>query len=219
MNRERLEQPPILPDRVARSDGHLRSAAALEPTQGRSLLSASWSCSPPSPSPDGSNGSPAGAPRNSSPPCAVPHHPDPSRGPDRHRSRPPTRRRAHRHHQDPRRCALIGPSQDVHGHPGLATKLVLLKPRDPESKGIVERPTGWFEKSFMPDREFASPADSNDQFTDWLAGASRRRGRGGGRSPLHRRGSLRLGSERHHAMLQRAHPRGVQHLELSLIHI
>lgn len=56
----------------------------------------------------------------------------------------------------------------------LATKLVLLKPRDPESKGIVERRNGWFEKSFMPGRNFASPADFNEQFADWLAGANAR---------------------------------------------
>jgi hypothetical protein len=56
----------------------------------------------------------------------------------------------------------------------LATKLVLLKPRDPESKGIVERRNGWFEKSFMPGRNFASPADFNQQFGEWLAGANRR---------------------------------------------
>jgi len=36
----------------------------------------------------------------------------------------------------------------------LATKLVLLPPRDPESKGIVERRDGWFETSFMPGRSF-----------------------------------------------------------------
>ena len=54
----------------------------------------------------------------------------------------------------------------------LATKLVLLRPRDPESKGIVERRNGWFEKSFMPGRSFASPADFNDQLDDWLTGAN-----------------------------------------------
>lgn len=54
----------------------------------------------------------------------------------------------------------------------LATRLVLLRPRDPESKGIVERRNGWFEKSFMPGRSFASPADFNDQFDDWLVGAN-----------------------------------------------
>lgn len=56
----------------------------------------------------------------------------------------------------------------------LATKLVLLPPRDPESKGIVERRNSWFETSFMPGRSFTSPADFNEQFTDWLALANRR---------------------------------------------
>ncbi|MGM7680504.1 IS21 family transposase [Microbacterium sp. A94] len=56
----------------------------------------------------------------------------------------------------------------------LATKLILLPPRDPESKGIVERRNGWFETSFMPGRSFASPADFNEQFIDWLEIANRR---------------------------------------------
>jgi hypothetical protein len=56
----------------------------------------------------------------------------------------------------------------------LATRLVLLPPRDPESKGIVERRNGWFETSFMPGRSFASPADFNEQFTTWLMLANRR---------------------------------------------
>lgn len=50
----------------------------------------------------------------------------------------------------------------------LATRLVLLPPRDPESKGIVERRNGWFETSFLPGRTFSSPADFNDQLTEWL---------------------------------------------------
>jgi hypothetical protein len=50
----------------------------------------------------------------------------------------------------------------------LATKLVLLPPKDPESKGIVERRNGWFETSFMPGRTFRSPDDFNTQFSDWL---------------------------------------------------
>ena len=50
----------------------------------------------------------------------------------------------------------------------LATKLVLLPLRDPESKGLVERRNGWFETSFMPGRTFRSPGDFNDQFTEWL---------------------------------------------------
>jgi hypothetical protein len=56
----------------------------------------------------------------------------------------------------------------------LATKLVLLPPRDPESKGVVERRNGWFETSFMPGRTFTSPADFNTQFTDWLGQANAR---------------------------------------------
>lgn len=56
----------------------------------------------------------------------------------------------------------------------LATKLHLLPPRDPESKGLVERRNGWFETSFMPGRSFESPADFNTQFADWLARANLR---------------------------------------------
>jgi hypothetical protein len=56
----------------------------------------------------------------------------------------------------------------------LATRLVLLAPKDPESKGVVERRNGWFETSFMPGRSFASPADFNGQFTDWLTTANTR---------------------------------------------
>ncbi len=54
----------------------------------------------------------------------------------------------------------------------LATRIVQLKPYDPESKGVVERRNGFFETSFMPGRTFASPADFNAQFADWLARAN-----------------------------------------------
>jgi hypothetical protein len=56
----------------------------------------------------------------------------------------------------------------------LATRLVLLPPRDPESKGLVERRNGWFETSFMPGRQFTSPGDFNTQFGDWLGDANTR---------------------------------------------
>ena len=68
----------------------------------------------------------------------------------------------------------------------LASRLVLLPPRDPESKGIVERRNGWFETSFMPGRDFASPADFNTQFTDWLTGANTRVVRTTGTAPVDR---------------------------------
>ncbi len=56
----------------------------------------------------------------------------------------------------------------------LATRIVQLPPKDPESKGIVERRNGFFETSFMPGRSFASPADFNYQFDDWLQRANAR---------------------------------------------
>jgi hypothetical protein len=68
----------------------------------------------------------------------------------------------------------------------LATRLVLLPPRDPESKGLVERRNGWFETSFMPGRSFASPVDFNGQFRDWLTRANTRIVRTIGVSPLDR---------------------------------
>jgi hypothetical protein len=68
----------------------------------------------------------------------------------------------------------------------LATRLVLLPPRDPESKGIVERRNGWFETSFMPGRSFASPADFNAQFSDWLGRVNRRVVRTLGAAPADR---------------------------------
>ncbi|URD45719.1 IS21 family transposase (plasmid) [Pseudomonas sp. BYT-5] len=56
----------------------------------------------------------------------------------------------------------------------LATTLQRLKPNDPESKGVVERRNGYFETSFMPGRDFKSPADFNIQFGDWLSIANGR---------------------------------------------
>src|SRR6185437_9778393 len=56
----------------------------------------------------------------------------------------------------------------------LATKVVQLKPHDPESKGIVERRNGWFETSFMPGRTFTSPANFNTQLAGWLERANAR---------------------------------------------
>jgi hypothetical protein len=57
----------------------------------------------------------------------------------------------------------------------LATRLVQLKPFDPESKGVVERINGFFETSFLPGRSFTSPADFNAQLDQWLPRANQRR--------------------------------------------
>ena len=56
----------------------------------------------------------------------------------------------------------------------IATRFILLKAFDPESKGIVERANGFLETSFLPGRRFASPADFNTQLADWLTIANTR---------------------------------------------
>jgi len=56
----------------------------------------------------------------------------------------------------------------------LATRVVQLRPYDPESKGIVERRNGWLEISFLPGRTFTSPADFNTQLAGWLELANQR---------------------------------------------
>jgi len=56
----------------------------------------------------------------------------------------------------------------------LATKIHQLKAYDPESKGGVERMNGYFETSFLPGREFASPMDFNTQLGIWLPKANAR---------------------------------------------
>ena len=77
----------------------------------------------------------------------------------------------------------------------LATKLVLLPPKDPESKGLVERRNGWFETSFMPGRSFPSPTDFNAQFADWLAGGRERADRPHDQSVTGRTGRRRQGCD------------------------
>jgi hypothetical protein len=57
----------------------------------------------------------------------------------------------------------------------LATRFVRLKPRDPESKGIVERANRYLETSFLPGRVFVSPQDFNSQLQDWLVSVANER--------------------------------------------
>lgn len=57
----------------------------------------------------------------------------------------------------------------------LGSRLVQLKPRDPESKGIVERSNRYLETSFLPGRTFRSPQDFNDQLEQWLPIANSRK--------------------------------------------
>jgi transposase len=50
----------------------------------------------------------------------------------------------------------------------LATKVVVLRPREPEHKGIIERAHDYLERSFLPGRTFTGPEDFNAQLQDWL---------------------------------------------------
>jgi transposase len=50
----------------------------------------------------------------------------------------------------------------------LGAKVVICRPGDPEAKGIVERAHDYLERSFLPGRSFASPADFNAQLQAWL---------------------------------------------------
>ncbi len=51
----------------------------------------------------------------------------------------------------------------------LAAKVVICKPAGPEAKGIIERAHDYLERSFLPGRAFAGPADFNAQLQQWLA--------------------------------------------------
>jgi transposase len=56
----------------------------------------------------------------------------------------------------------------------LATRIVQVKPYDPESKGVVERANQFLETSFLPGRVFTSPEDFNTQLDQWLPKANAR---------------------------------------------
>jgi transposase len=56
----------------------------------------------------------------------------------------------------------------------LATRVYVCQPADPEAKGLVERFHDYLERSFLPGREFTSPADFNAQMGAWIAKANTR---------------------------------------------
>lgn len=51
----------------------------------------------------------------------------------------------------------------------IGVKIVQAPPRDPESKGIVERTNGYMKRSFFPGRRFSNPQDVQTQLDDWFA--------------------------------------------------
>jgi transposase len=67
---------------------------------------------------------------------------------------------------------LTGGVEALRGSLGVG--VYLARPRDPETKGIVERNNGYLETSFLPGRSFTSPADFNTQLASWLTRANSR---------------------------------------------
>jgi transposase len=68
----------------------------------------------------------------------------------------------------------------------LAAKVIVCKPADPEAKGLVERAHDYLERSFLPGRTFAGPADFNAQLQAWLAVVNQRPRRALGCAPADR---------------------------------
>ena len=69
-----------------------------------------------------------------------------------------------------RRGGRIELTAECQGFRGtLAASVYICQPRDPEAKGLVERFHDYLERSWLPGRTFASPADFNAQLAGWVA--------------------------------------------------
>jgi transposase len=68
----------------------------------------------------------------------------------------------------------------------LGTKVLILKPADPEAKGLLERVHGHLETSFLPGRRFTGPADFNAQLGEFFVRANQRWRRSLGCAPADR---------------------------------
>lgn len=73
----------------------------------------------------------------------------------------------------------------------LGTKVLVLKPAEPEHKGIIERAHDYLERSFLPGRVFTGPGDFNTQMQGWLAIVNARSRRVLGCAPTDRIGADR----------------------------
>jgi transposase len=83
-------------------------------------------------------------------------------------------------------------TQDCQAFRGvLGTKVIVLKPREPEHKGIVERAHDYLERSFLPGRTFTGPDDFNTQLQAWLQVVNGRTRRVLGCAPTDRIGADR----------------------------
>jgi transposase len=68
----------------------------------------------------------------------------------------------------------------------LGAKVIICRPGDPEAKGLIERAHDYLERSFLPGRDFASPAGFNTQLGAWLATVNTRLRRALGCAPTER---------------------------------
>lgn len=82
------------------------------------------------------------------------------------------------------RVELTGDCQAFRGV--LGTKVIVLKPAEPEHKGIIERAHDYLERSFLPGRVFTGPGDFNTQLQGWLAQVNTRTRRALGCAPSDR---------------------------------
>ena len=73
----------------------------------------------------------------------------------------------------------------------LGTKVIVLKPAEPEHKGIIERAHDYLERSFLPGRVFTGPDDFNTQLQGWLSQVNTRTRRALGCAPTDRIGADR----------------------------
>src|SRR4051812_16951009 len=85
------------------------------------------------------------------------------------------------------RIELTGECQAFRGV--LATKVIVLKPAEPEHKGIIERAHDYLERSFLPGRVFTGPGDFNTQLQGWLTQVNGRTRRILGCAPTDRIGA------------------------------
>jgi transposase len=82
------------------------------------------------------------------------------------------------------KAELTGDCQAFRGT--LGARVIVCRPADPEAKGLVERFHDYLERSFLPGRDFAGPADFNTQLGQFLAVARTRLRRALGCSPAER---------------------------------
>jgi transposase len=85
------------------------------------------------------------------------------------------------------RAGRVELTAECHAFRGtLGTKVIVCRPADPEAKGLVERAHDYLERSFLPGRTFASPADFNAQLQHWLVMVNARTRRALGCAPTDR---------------------------------